>query len=285
MSRTLHEKLERIASALERLAPPSHDTFLDPSEDFFVWVPGNRSLKPVHPFRLAPLSLLKSIDRQKKSVLENTYHFANGSHGNNILIWGARGMGKSTLVKASIRAVLERKPHALALIEIRRDDLSTLSDLLTLLSAQSRRCVVFCDDLSFEFHDADYKMLKSVLDGGLSGQPDHIIFYATSNRRHLMPRQMIDIDSQTAINPQEAVDEKVSLSDRFGLWIGLYACSQDAYLDIVETHAEHRKLAIARTDLHERALLWAMERGARSGRVATQFVDHLAATLDEASHV
>ncbi|MDL2170151.1 MULTISPECIES: ATP-binding protein [Asaia] len=279
MDPVLLEKLERIASALERLSPaPASATTLE-TGDAFMWQGASASLRPVAQVHGVDLSLLRGIDRQTRLVLENTRHFAQGRTGNNVMLWGARGMGKSSLVKACFAEANRERPHALVLIEIQRDDLSTLPRLLDILRAQPRRCILFCDDLSFETQDADYKSLKSVLDGGIMGRPENVLFYATSNRRHLMPRDMMENESGSAINPQEAVEEKVSLSDRFGLWIGVHGCNQETYLAIVDGYAAHRRLAISTEALHRHALEWAMERGGRSGRVAAQFIDHLSATL------
>ncbi|WP_336760382.1 ATP-binding protein [Asaia sp. VD9] len=279
MDATFLEKLDRIVCALERLAPaPAIPASLE-SHDAFLWQGASASLRGVEKVQGVNLSLLRGIDRQARLVLENTRHFAAGRSGNNVMLWGARGMGKSSLVKACFAEANRAHPHALVLIEIQRDDLSTLPRLLDMLRAQPRRCIVFCDDLSFETQDADYKSLKSVLDGGIMGRPENVLFYATSNRRHLMPRDMMENESGSAINPQEAVEEKVSLSDRFGLWIGVHGCNQETYLAIVDGYAADRRLDIPRESLHRHALEWAMERGGRSGRVAAQFIDHLSATL------
>ncbi|WP_035447826.1 ATP-binding protein [Asaia prunellae] len=279
MDAVLIEKLERIANALERLAPAPTSSAPLTGSDAFMWQGSTALLRPVNKVQGVDLFLLRGIDRQTRLVLENTRHFACGHKGNNVMLWGARGMGKSSLVKACFAEVNREHPHALVLIEIQRDDLSTLPRLLDILRAQSRRCIVFCDDLSFETQDADYKSLKSVLDGGIMGRPENVLFYATSNRRHLMPRDMTENESGSAINPQEAVEEKVSLSDRFGLWIGVHGCNQETYLSIVDGYATHQNLGISQEALHRHALEWAMERGGRSGRVAAQFIDHLSATL------
>ncbi|RUT26754.1 AAA family ATPase [Asaia sp. W19] len=279
MDATFLEKLDRIVCALERLAPaPAIPASLE-SHDAFLWQGASASLRGVEKVQGVNLSLLRGIDRQARLVLENTRHFAAGRSGNNVMLWGARGMGKSSLVKACFAEANRAHPHALVLIEIQRDDLSTLPRLLDMLRAQPRRCIVFCDDLSFETQDTDYKSLKSVLDGGIMGRPENVLFYATSNRRHLMPRDMMENESGSAINPQEAVEEKVSLSDRFGLWIGVHGCNQETYLAIVDGYAADHRLDIPRESLHRHALEWAMERGGRSGRVAAQFIDHLSATL------
>ncbi|AOX19265.1 ATP-binding protein [Kozakia baliensis] len=279
MSEELLDKLERIANALERLSPtpPSADALSH--QDAFVWQGSTGTLFPVHHVAGVDLSLLQGVERQGKLVLDNTRHFAAGRPANNVMLWGARGMGKSSLVKASHAQINKEHPHALVLIEIQRDDLSTLPRLLTMLRSQKRRCIVFCDDLSFESQDADYKSLKSVLDGGIMGRPENVLFYATSNRRHLMPREMMENENGSAINPQEAVEEKVSLSDRFGLWIGIHGCNQETYLAMIDGYAKDRRLPIEPQELHRRALQWAMGRGGRSGRVAAQFIDDLTAEL------
>ncbi|CAI9119438.1 ATP-binding protein [Brytella acorum] len=283
MEAPLLEHLSRIASALERIAPPLPDARTLESCDAFVWQGQTGTLSPVSHVAGVELALLRGVERQSRLVLENTRHFARGLPANNVMLWGARGMGKSSLVKAAHAHVNAESPGALVLIEIPRDDLSTLPRLLTLLRSQKRRCIVFCDDLSFESQDADYKSLKSVLDGGIMGRPENVIFYATSNRRHLMPRDASENETGNAINPHEAVEEKVSLSDRFGLWIGIHGANQDMYLSMVEAYAKARDLPISEETLRRRALQWAMERGSRSGRVAAQFIDGLSAELDQAS--
>ncbi|MBV9538259.1 MAG: ATP-binding protein, partial [Acidisphaera sp.] len=219
--------LERIAAALERLAPPAPAPIDLAAADAFVWFPERLRLDPVPSVARVPLALLHGIDRQKTILLANTRGFARGLPANNAMLWGARGMGKSSLVKAVHATLLEEVARCLALVEIHREDIATLPTLLRLLRRETRRCLIFCDDLSFEREDADYKALKSVLDGGIEGRPENVLFYATSNRRHLMPRDMIENERQTAINPSEATEEKVSLSDRFGLWLGFHACDQD----------------------------------------------------------
>lgn len=271
--------LKRIADSLERLSPPPPDIAFLSGADAFVWQGRSGSLTPVPHVAGVPLTLLRGIDRQIRLVMENTRHFAQGRPANNVMLWGARGMGKSSLVKAAHDTINRELPHSLVLIEIQRDDLATLPHLLTLLRASSRRFLVFCDDLSFESQDADYKSLKSVLDGGIMGRPSNVVFYATSNRRHLMPRDAVENESGSALNPHEAVEEKVSLSDRFGLWIGLHTAGQDLYLSIVDAYAAAKALPIAADVLHRRAIGWALERGSRSGRVAAQFIDALEAEL------
>ena len=271
--------LERIASALERLAPPAPIPVDMTAADAFVWHPSPAQLAPVRKVSRVDISLLVGVDRQKNLVLANTLQFARGLPANNAMLWGARGMGKSSLVKAAHAQANDEKPGSLALIEIAREDIVTLPELMRLLRAQPRRCVIFCDDLSFEREDADYKALKSVLDGGIEGRPENVLFYATSNRRHLMPRDMIDNEKSTAINPGEAVEEKVSLSDRFGLWIGFHNADQEAYLAMVEGYAADLKLPISGEELRHKAAAWSTVRGGRSGRVAWQFVQDLAGKL------
>ena len=279
--------LGRIADALERLSPPPATIELTPGTEAFVWAPVPGRLEPVPAVARVPLALLRGIDRQARLLLENTARFARGLPANNAMLWGARGTGKSSLVKAvhaAANADLAAGTQPLALIEIGRDDLATLPLLLDLLRRQDRRVLLFCDDLSFEREDADYKALKSVLDGGLRGRPDTVLFYATSNRRHLMPRDMIENEQQAAINQAEAVEEKISLSDRFGLWIGFHAVDQPTFLAMVEAYAADRCLGVPAERLHAEALAWSMARGARSGRVAWQFIEDLTARLRSTLH-
>jgi predicted AAA+ superfamily ATPase len=226
------------------------------------------------------MSLLKGIDRVRDLLVENTERFARGLPANNALLWGARGMGKSSLVKAAHAAVgAAHRAAALRLIEIHREDIESLPELMALLRHAPQRFIVFCDDLSFEAEDTSYKALKTMLEGGIEGRPDNVIFYATSNRRHLMARDMVDNERATAINPGEAVEEKVSLSDRFGLWLGFHRCSQDEYLEMVEGYVARHGITLADTELRREALEWATTRGARSGRVAWQYVQDLAGRL------
>ncbi|NHO31238.1 ATP-binding protein [Acetobacter fallax] len=282
MTTELHPILERIASALERLSPPP--ATLDGLEvaDAFVWQPERGRLNPVAHVAHVGIDLIRGVDSQRDQLLDNTRHFARGLPANNAMLWGSRGMGKSSLVKACHATVNADGPPRgnVVLVEIEREDLATLPDLLGLLRGASRRFIVFCDDLSFEREDRDYKALKSVLDGGISGRPENVLFYATSNRRHLMPRDMIDNERSTAISPGEAVEEKVSLSDRFGLWLGFHSCPQDVYFDMVRGYAKDRRISITDEDLCMRANAWAITRGNRSGRVAVQFIDDLAATVE-----
>ena len=278
MSEPITSLLARIAEALERLSPPP--AVLGPLDDAdaFVWRPEHGRLSPVSHVAHVGLALLRGIEPQRALLLENTQRFARALPANNAMLWGARGMGKSSLVKAVHHAV-GKSGHRLLLIEIARDDLATLPALLGLLRGSEHRFLVFCDDLSFEREDADYKALKSVLDGGIEGRPDNVLFYATSNRRHLMPREMIENERATAINPNEAVEEKVSLSDRFGLWIGFHNCDQPTYLAMVDAYAAARGLAVTQEALHAAANEWSITRGARSGRVAWQFIEDLTGRL------
>jgi len=267
--------LQRIAEALERIAPAVPQAPDLAGADAFVWHPAPPTLAPVQKVSRVALHLLQGVDQQKSLILENTRRFAAGLPANNAMLWGARGMGKSSLVKA----VHAEVGNGLALIEIHREDIRTLPVLLNLLRTQPRRCLILCDDLSFEKEDADYKALKSVLDGGIEGRPANVLFYATSNRRHLMPRDMMENERSTAINPGEAVEEKVSLSDRFGLWIGFHNGSQEQYFAMVEGYAAAFALPIETLSLRAAAAEWSVTRGARSGRVAWQFIQDLAGRL------
>ncbi|TXH38125.1 MAG: ATP-binding protein [Rhodospirillaceae bacterium] len=282
--------LRSIAASLERLAPPMPKSIDLTAADAFVWqVVGQTGsehgwLEPVPSVSRVHINLLQGIDASKETLLDNTRRFAKGLPANNALLWGARGTGKSSLVKAAHAAINEEigstdANQRLALIEMHREDLPTLPRLLGLLRAQPRRCILFCDDLSFDAADTSYKSLKAVLEGGIEGRPNNVIFYATSNRRHLLPRDMIENERSTAINPSEAVEEKVSLSDRFGLWIGFHNCDQDTYFAIIEGYAKALDLPITQDDLRARAIEWSMTRGARSGRVAWQFIQDLAGHL------
>ena len=272
--------LLRIAEALERLAPPPAPAPDLTAGDAFVWHPSSARLSPVARVARVDIALLRGIDQQKTILLENTARFARGLSANNAMLWGARGMGKSSLVKA-VHATVNETGGDLALIEIHREDIRSLPELLNLLRDTPRRCLILCDDLSFEREDADYKALKSVLDGGIEGRPENVLFYATSNRRHLMPREMIENERATAINPGEAVEEKVSLSDRFGLWLGFHNGSQELFFAMVEGYAAAYGLAIGAEELRAQALEWSVTRGARSGRVAWQFIQDLAGRLGE----
>ena len=274
------ELLERIANALERLAPPPPAAVDFAGADAFVWHPDGRRLAPVARVNRVDMSLLKGIDRVRDLLVENTERFARGLPANNALLWGARGMGKSSLVKAAHAAVGAAHPAAgLRLIEIHREDIESLPELMAMLRPARQRFVVFCDDLSFDADDTSYKSLKTMLEGGIEGRPVNVIFYATSNRRHLLAREMVENERSTAINPGEAVEEKVSLSDRFGLWLGFHRCSQDEYLAMVEGYISCYRIPIAADELRREALEWATTRGARSGRVAWQYVQDLAGRL------
>jgi predicted AAA+ superfamily ATPase len=278
---------ERIANALEIIA--SHLAAASPASlaaesfanaDAFVWHPDGR-LAPVPRVSRVDIGLLKGIERVRDILIENTERFANGLPANNVLLWGARGMGKSSLVKAAQASInVDRKPaERLKLIEIHREDIESLPALMDLLRSSDFRFIVFCDDLSFDGNDASYKSLKAVLEGGIEGRPDNVILYATSNRRHLLAREMIENERSTAINPGEAVEEKVSLSDRFGLWLGFHRCSQDEYLAMVKGYCSHFGIKIAEEELEHEALEWSTTRGSRSGRVAWQFTQELAGRL------
>ncbi len=266
---------ERIARAIERLGPRPPESPDFGAADAFVWQAETEGFLPVARVNRLPLALLKGIDQARDALLENTRRFAGGLPANNALLWGARGMGKSSLVKA-----VHGEIAGLTLVEIHREDIASLPHLLAhLREAPSRRFILFCDDLSFEAQDTAYKSLKAVLEGGIEGRPDNVLFYATSNRRHLMPREMVDNERSTAIHPGEAVEEKLSLSDRFGLWIGFHNCSQDDYLAMVRAYAAHYRLGIDDAALCRDALAWALARGSRSGRVAWQFIQDLAGRL------
>jgi len=271
--------LTRIADALERLAPPAPVALDLAVADAFVWRADDHRLDAVPAVNRVDLDLLRGIDRVRDILLDNTLRFAQGLPANNALLWGARGMGKSSLVKAVHAEVNRQTPGALVLVEIHREDIPSLPVLLKQLGRSDRRCLLFCDDLSFDGEDTSYKSLKAVLEGGLEGRPDNIIFYATSNRRHLMPRDMMENERSTAINPAEVVEEKVSLSDRFGLWLGFHSCSQDDYLAMIAGYAERYGLDVPAEDLKAQAAEWSITRGSRSGRVAWQFVQDLAGRL------
>jgi uncharacterized protein len=276
---TLLPLLVRIAEALERLAPPATGGVETDAADAFVWHTGPDRLDPVRTVNRVDLVLLHGIARQREILLENTRRFAAGLPANNALLWGARGMGKSSLVKAVHAAVVTERPGSLALVEIAREDIPTLPRLLGHLRESARRFVLFCDDLSFDGGDSTYKSLKAVLEGGIEGRPGNVVFYATSNRRHLMPRDMIENERATAINPGEAVEEKVSLSDRFGLWLGFHVCDQDTFFAMIEGYAAAHGLDVPVERLRAEAVEWSVTRGGRSGRVAWQFVQDLAGRL------
>ena len=279
--RDIQPILERIAGALERLGPAATPVIDLTAANAFVWRAEDGLLEPVGEVNRVELELLKGIDRQRDVLVENTRRFAAGLPANNALLWGARGTGKSSLVKAVHARVNEEGGRTLALIEVHREDTGSLPRLLHLLRGAERRCVLFCDDLSFDGLDTSYKSLKALLEGGIEGRPDNVVFYATSNRRHLMPRDMIENERSTAINPAEAVDEKVSMSDRFGLWLGFHVCDQKTYFAIVEGYAAHYGLETPADELRRQAHEWSVARGARSGRVAWQFIQDLAGRLGE----
>ncbi len=271
--------LNRIADALGRLAPPARVSAKLADADAFVWHAEGAWLEAVPKVNRVEIALLKGIDRQQDQLFENTKRFAGGLSANNALLWGARGTGKSSLVKAVHAKINAQHAGILKLIEIHREDIPSLPVLLNRLRAEKSRCLIFCDDLSFDGQDNAYKSLKAVLEGGIEGRPDNVIFYATSNRRHLMPRDMIENERSSAINPSEAVEEKVSLSDRFGLWLGFHNVDQQTYFSIIEGYAAHYGLDKGGNDLRAEANEWAVTRGARSGRVAWQYIQDLAGRL------
>lgn len=271
--------LRRIADALDRLSPPPPPAPDTAVTDAFIWHPKQHRLSPVAHVNRVALVLLRGVDRVRDTLAENTARFASGLPANNVLLWGARGMGKSSLVKAihaetNVQRKMSDKP--LKLIEIHREDIESLPELMGLLRADSHRWIVFCDDLSFDGQDTSYKSLKAALDGGVEGRPGNVVFYATSNRRHLLPRDMMENERSTSINPGEAIEEKVSLSDRFGLWLGFHKCSQDEYLEMVFGYAKHFKLNLDEDRLRAESLEWATTRGSRSGRTAWQYIQDLA---------
>lgn len=272
--------LERLVAALERISPPPSalpDLDAEGAAQAWVWHANPDRLDPVPQVSRVPLDLLIGVDRARDTLLDNTRRFADGMPANNALLWGARGMGKSSLVKAVHAEVNQGRDRPALLVEIQREDIPSVGRLLTLLrGAPHRRFILFCDDLSFDKDDSHYKSLKAVLDGGVEGRPDNVVFYATSNRRHLMPRDMIENERSTAISPSEATEEKVSLSDRFGLWLGFHACAQDQFLTMVRGYCDAYGIAIDDDDLRAEAIEWRQTRGAISGRVAWQFVTDLA---------
>ena len=271
--------LARVAAALERLAPPPVKTVEFTKSDAFVWSGAAAGFEPVAKVNRVPLALLTGIDLPAAQLLANTERFASGLPANNALLWGARGMGKSSLVKAVHAEVAAAGQHRLKLVEIHREDIATLPACLATLKGQPYRFIVFCDDLSFDKDDTSYKSLKAVLEGGIEGRPQNVLFYATSNRRHLMPRDMVENERSTAINPAEAVEEKVSLSDRFGLWLGFHNCTQEQYLGMIRDYARYYGLDADPAEIERSALEWSLTRGARSGRVAWQFIQDLAGRL------
>ena len=281
LTRELIGEIGRLRAALERIAPQPPGPPDWEAADAFVWNADPASLAPVARVNRVEMSLLRGIDRNRDLLLQNTIRFARGLPANNALLWGSRGMGKSSLVKAVHHEARGVPEAALKLIEIHREDINSLPALMALTrDAPSFRFIVFCDDLSFDGGDTAYKSLKAALEGGIEGRPGNVVFYATSNRRHLMPRDMMENERSTAINPSEAVEEKVSLSDRFGLWIGFHNCSQDDYLDMVRAYVDHYEMRVDGEELRRDALEWATTRGARSGRVAWQFIQELAGRLE-----
>ena len=273
--------LERSTKALETLSnSKSKENILITKADGYLWNADELQLIPVDNINAINLKLLKGIDHTKEILLENTIQFAKGFSANNVLLWGARGMGKSSLIKAVHKEVGKTKNfNRLILIEIFRDDINKLQKLISELQKEKHQFIIFCDDLSFDNNETNYKSLKTVLDGGIMKKSDNILFYATSNRRHLMPRSMIENESSTSISPSESAEEKISLSDRFGLWLGFYQCSQEDYLDIVKSYAKEYKFKIDNSDLEKLAIEWSVTRGSRSGRVAWQFIQDLAGKL------
>jgi predicted AAA+ superfamily ATPase len=270
-------RLDALTQLIARAVPAEAAKPDFAAADAFVWHPATRTMHPVAEVSAVALDLLKGIDRPRDILVENTARFAKGLPANNVLLWGARGMGKSSLVKAAHAAV--NRGHTLKLVEIHREDIETLPEVMALLRGAPYRFLLFCDDLSFDGHDASYKSLKAALEGGIEGRPANVVFYATSNRRHLLPRDMMENEASTAITPGEAVEEKVSLSDRFGLWLGFHKCSQDEYLEMVRGYVARHRIPAAEETWRPEALEWATTRGARSGRVAWQFVQDLAGRL------
>jgi len=278
---TLSAKLDQLLAVLERMAPPLAKPLQAESADTFVWEPARLELVPVKKVNRINLGLIHGVDLVRDQLVSNTERFARGLPANNVLLWGARGMGKSSLVKAAQASVNQANPSQkpLKLVEIHREDIDSLPVLMGLINDSDYRFILFCDDLSFDHDDTSYKSLKAALEGGVEGRPDNVIFYATSNRRHLMPREMIDNERSSAINPSEATEEKVSLSDRFGLWLGFHKCNQTDYLAMVDGYAAHFGFDYPVEKLHAEALEWSTTRGNRSGRVAFQYVQDLAGRL------
>lgn len=271
--------LVRLVEALERLAPPPRDASINPDAEGYVWRADLLTLDPVASIARVDIELLRGVERQRDALLANTRAFANGRSANNALLWGARGTGKSSLVKAvhaEVNRALGSGAVPLALVEVQREDIRTLGRLLPILAGErDRRFILFCDDLSFDDGEGDYKSLKALLDGGIAGRPSNVIIYATSNRRHLLARDMVENERAKAIHPGEATEEKVSLSDRFGLWLGFYAMAETEYLQIVTSYAERFGVLTDRAHLVSAAKEWAHARGSRSGRTAWQFIEHL----------
>ncbi|MEO1746983.1 MAG: ATP-binding protein [Pseudomonadota bacterium] len=279
--KTVETQLERIGEALERLAGASPVVADLSAGDAFVFDASASKAMPVAQVNRVDIGLIRGVDRVRDILIDNTQRFASGLPANNVLLWGARGMGKSSLVKAAHATINQTSKTPLKLIEIHREDIHALPQLLNAVRNIDERIIIFCDDLSFDQDDTSYKSLKAALDGGVEGRPENVIFYATSNRRHLLPRDMIENERSTAINPSEAVEEKVSLSDRFGLWLGFHKCSQDEYLEMINGYAAHYGLDVEPDQLRRDALEWATTRGARSGRVAWQFITDLAGRLSK----
>ena len=272
------DRLDRLVRLIERAVPAATEPVDFTAADAFVWHAAGRALLPVQRVNRVDLSLLKGIDRVRDVLLANTDRFARGLPANNVLLWGARGMGKSSLVKAA-HAAVAGDGGRLKLVEIHREDIETLPDLMAGVGGAAHLFILFCDDLSFDAGDTTYKSLKAALEGGIEGRPGNVVFYATSNRRHLMPRDMAENERSTAINPHETAEERISLSDRFGLWLGFHRCSQEEYLEMVRGYVARYGLAVDRTQLSREALEWSATRGDRSGRVAWQFVQDLAGRL------
>ncbi len=269
--------LEKIANALERMSPPPEHCEDLNAADGFIFDAKKTYLKPINNINRIPLNLLRGIEPQKKILIDNTLNFANGYPANNALLWGAKGTGKSSLIKSVHLEINKKNYDHLKLIEIHREDILELPNLLSILSEFKKfQFLLLCDDLSFDHGENSYKSLKSVLDGGIEGKPKNIIFYATSNRRHLMPREMIDNEKSTSINPSEATEEKVSLSDRFGIWIGFHNISQELYLEMINSYVKNFNIKLPPDKIRTKALEWSITRGARSGRVAWQFVQQIA---------
>ncbi|MBB5538195.1 ATP-binding protein [Rhizobium giardinii] len=272
-------EMQKLSAAIERIAGPAPAVNDWGAAECFVWVPQRLHLQPVSKPNRVDLTLIRGVDHVRDILFDNTLRFAEGFAANNVLLWGARGMGKSSLVKAVHASVARDAGIRLKLVEVHREDISTLPVLMEILKSAPVPVIVFCDDLSFDHDDTSYKSLKAVLDGGIEGRPANVLLYATSNRRHLLPRHMMENEQSTAINPSEAVEEKVSLSDRFGLWLGFYKCSQEDYLAMIDSYATYFGLQSDPAQLHAEALEWSTTRGARSGRVAWQFIQDLAGRL------
>lgn len=269
--------LQRIAQGIEKLAPQPLPEIEVKSADAYTWDAESKMLHPVNDTQALDLSLLLGLDQARDTLLANTLQFAKGYSANNALLWGARGMGKSSLIKSIHAHINKQNPGSLVLIEIHREDLHTLPYLIrTLRGWVIRRFIIFCDDLSFDAGDVSYKSVKTILEGGIEAKPDHILFYATSNRRHLVPREMVENEKAHAVHGGDVLEEKISLSDRFGLWLGFHACTLEMYLEIVLAYAKHYGISMPEDDLKQQAYLWASGRGARSGRVAWQFIQDLA---------